>query len=432
VRGATPDVVVSSPARRAVETASLVAGATAFAGTLRTERRLYDQGVEGLAAVLRDLGSDVVCALVVGHDPAISRFLERIGGAHVGLPPGGLAELVIEGLEWSQIELGETRAQRVRLWRPHGRGHDGRDQPQQSRGRAGTKWFSAAADERVFDAAARAVAQKLEVVLARLAAVADASEEEGEAVRKLRVATRRAEAALRTFRDVLPRRATTRVRAHLRAVRDATNAARDADVLLSRLAALAPPAVVAELRADRHTAQHEVRALCRRLSGDAELARSMAALLRKLRDRRGNDATAMPAFGDCARARLTRSARRFFATVVPDPADVDQLHALRLRTKKLRYEIEILAGVLPIGVRDEAYPLLSELQDRLGDVNDCAVLSKRLRELARSMSAAIPAGSFDVLLREADAMLARSRAELAAWWTPERAEPLRRMIGEIA
>jgi CHAD domain-containing protein len=131
-------------------------------------------------------------------------------------------------------------------------------------------------------------------------------------------------------------------------------------------------------------------------------------------------------FGAWARTRLARAARSFSTAVVLDLTDIEQLHDLRLGAKKLRYEIEILACVLPVGVREEAYPILTELQRRLGEINDGAVMRDRLQRLSRSM----PANSLDVVLREVDAVLDRSRAELAAWWIPERLARVMREIRE--
>ena len=112
--------------------------------------------------------------------------------------------------------------------------------------------------------------------------------------------------------------------------------------------------------------------------------------------------------------------------------DVERLHDLRRRAKKLRYAIEVLAGALPTGVRTEAHPILSVLQERLGEVNDCAVIRQQLERLRGVMTESQPPTSFDALFREANDLLARSRAELAAWWTPERAEQLRGVLRDPA
>jgi hypothetical protein len=67
-----------------------------------------------------------------------------------------------------------------------------------------------------------------------------------------------------------------------------------------------------------------------------------------------------------------------FDEAVRDPANVRELHDLRIAAKRLRYTLEVLGSVLgPAAtlVEDEA----RALQDLLGEVHDCDVLVPRLQ-----------------------------------------------------
>jgi CHAD domain-containing protein len=72
-----------------------------------------------------------------------------------------------------------------------------------------------------------------------------------------------------------------------------------------------------------------------------------------------------------------------FDEAVRDPANIRELHDLRIAAKRLRYTLEVLGSVLgPAAtvVENEA----RALQDVLGEVHDCDVLAPRLqKELAR-------------------------------------------------
>lgn len=421
-----PDALVSSPARRAIETASTLAKSMGFQRAVELDEGLYRGGADGFRDALCKLPIEARCALVVGHDPTISQMVERLTGTSVGLPPGGLAALRIAVDEWARIASDGASATLVRLWRPRRHGDPSSARFVASRVPKRSKWTESADKDRVIDAAARAVKEKLEATLDCLADVTDGPTEDSERVHKLRVATRRAQAALRTFRDVLPPGATKRARELLRAIRQATDAARDIDVLFTRMESVVPVEVLAILRDRRQQALVTAQARCRQMSGEGELARAFGALVRKSHPRDKGDST--KPFPGWARTRLARSTLRFQRASAVDLADVARLHDFRLRTKKLRYEVELLASVLPTTVRTEAYPVLMELQERLGEVSDGAVMRKQLHGLSTESPISVSEAALALLLREAEAILERSLADLAAWWTTERAEKL---VGDL-
>jgi CHAD domain len=72
-----------------------------------------------------------------------------------------------------------------------------------------------------------------------------------------------------------------------------------------------------------------------------------------------------------------------FDAAVRDPANIRELHDLRIAAKRLRYTLEVLGSALgPVAAiaEDEA----RALQDLLGEIHDCDVLAPRLhKELAR-------------------------------------------------
>ncbi|MDX6560729.1 MAG: hypothetical protein QOD65_543 [Gaiellales bacterium] len=72
-----------------------------------------------------------------------------------------------------------------------------------------------------------------------------------------------------------------------------------------------------------------------------------------------------------------------FDEAVRDPANVRELHDLRIAAKRLRYTLEVLGDALgpSAAIAEEE---AKALQDVLGEVHDCDVLGPRLeRELAR-------------------------------------------------
>jgi phosphohistidine phosphatase len=92
-RGEVPDLVLTSPAVRALATAELAAEAGGWKATLREEPAIYEGGVDDLLALVAGLHAAVERVLVVGHEPTTSATIERLTGARVVVPTAALAHV---------------------------------------------------------------------------------------------------------------------------------------------------------------------------------------------------------------------------------------------------------------------------------------------------------------------------------------------------
>jgi phosphohistidine phosphatase len=92
--GIVPDVIVSSPLPRALQTAELVAAALGYRGVVEILPELApDEPVELAAEALERRGGFVAA---VGHEPGISALAGRLVGKSVGAFRKGQAMLVVE------------------------------------------------------------------------------------------------------------------------------------------------------------------------------------------------------------------------------------------------------------------------------------------------------------------------------------------------
>ena len=206
---------------------------------------------------------------------------------------------------------------------------------------------------------------------------------DAEDVHKLRVATRRARALIRTTRPLLGDRL-AELAGELKWLGAELGAVRDVDVLLARL-----ELEVEALDSDRAGGRKLVEALrAERESRRTRLLQALdsdrhPALLRALEDA----ILALPELdGDAqklargALQKLKRAADRLPA----EPTDAE-LHALRIKAKRARYagELAALAG----GTAVERYvDALKDLQDVIGEHQDLVVLEETVRGLARAGS----------------------------------------------
>jgi CHAD domain-containing protein len=276
------------------------------------------------------------------------------------------------------------------------------------------------------DAARQVLTVRLEVVRDGVAPARDHPDEDPEHVHQLRVATRRAGAALRIFADCLPEKAFRAARKALRRLRRAAGAARDWDVFLMALAELPWPAddkrrpAVDFLHgyavAQRAAAQETLRQACpdHPAEGARLLARTVAAVHRP----HGEAQT----LSDLARPWLGGLLRQLDAAAAADLDDYDNLHRVRILGKRLRYAMEVFADCFEPAFREEVYPEVKRMQGILGNVNDSHVAGGRLAELAGRLRQG-PAGQWqrlapglDALLRQHRRRLPRERRRFVEWW----------------
>ncbi|MFA6970804.1 MAG: CHAD domain-containing protein [Gallionella sp.] len=90
-----------------------------------------------------------------------------------------------------------------------------------------------------------------------------------------------------------------------------------------------------------------------------------------------------PNLCEFANKRLHQLARRYAnAGLGLHTLDAQQLHALRIYTKKLRYSAEFFASLYPVHQAKSYLAALGEMQELLGQINDIAVADRLLDDLA--------------------------------------------------
>lgn len=418
-----PVVVVSEALAPSLVTAATVAAAAGYEGPVLVAEA---GGVDALFRPLSETPANGGLALLVGGEAAIAACLEASGDTRGRLPPGGAAIVALP--RWPEQLVDLAAAREVELLRPRARA---------SRAGArsgGSKWLSLQGTETAGEAAIETLEDRFERTLRCVSALTeDSSWEDREPVRRLRVAVRRSQAALRVYRDLLPRRAADDVRRLLRRLRRSAGAVRDLDVAIgcleARVTAASAAVFLASMREQRSLARRELAQVVATMQRDGGLVRAMSALQLKTRRRAAAAPALRSPLRDWAATAIDQERQRFLrlaAGPVGDTWDAASLHGLRLATKKLRYAIEILADVLAPSVRISAYPLLEALQDRLGAAcdHDAALLVLERVGARKSDSAGEAAGGAGLVDVECE-LFESARREVAEWWTPDRRESLR-------
>ena len=101
------DLIISSPAVRALETAKAVAAAMGYEGEIRTDERLYMADDADFFRVLREVKAGVMHLMLFSHNPGIEMFAERVTGESFEKFPTSAYALIAAGDSWSHFKGGE-------------------------------------------------------------------------------------------------------------------------------------------------------------------------------------------------------------------------------------------------------------------------------------------------------------------------------------
>jgi phosphohistidine phosphatase len=95
-----PDLVLSSPARRARLSADLAAEAGSWPSPIIEDERLYPGSPGQVVQVVQERAAGIDRVMVVGHEPALSQTAHLLlGGASLRMATAAAACLAVEGWE---------------------------------------------------------------------------------------------------------------------------------------------------------------------------------------------------------------------------------------------------------------------------------------------------------------------------------------------
>ena len=288
------------------------------------------------------------------------------------------------------------------------------------------KWIEGIGPETtVTDAARRSLELRLAVVAHTLPLAAHLAEHDIEHVHRLRVATRRAAAALKLYRDWLPQKSARWIKKRLRQIRRAASEARDLDVLIQRLQSYsdtqAEP-IVRFLVEKRAAMQPNIVEAAEDMRRDDRFVRKAARLFSKIAPSENESEMASC---QCLRKWAPQQLAAFrsaFLELLPNGSDdIEALHQFRIRTKALRYAIELLAPAFEPQMRFVIYPAVEKLQERLGKVTD-HIAAIRLFTEWESHNAAQTVREAASLMDVEQAQEAADLRDFRDWWSSAQAD----------
>lgn len=92
-QGFNPDLIISSPAVRAQNTAEIIVRHLKYSGEIRTERTVYYEGTGEMLSMIQDFPAELNKVMIFGHNPTmenIVRFMLQMD-APFEMPTSGMA-----------------------------------------------------------------------------------------------------------------------------------------------------------------------------------------------------------------------------------------------------------------------------------------------------------------------------------------------------
>ncbi len=112
-----PQLIISSTAKRARQTAKLIAEAAQYEGDILLEPTLYEAGPMGYIKALQSIDESYQRVLLVGHNPGLEVLLEVLTGEARWLTTAALAWVELPISAWSEIQE-YVGGRLVSVWSP--------------------------------------------------------------------------------------------------------------------------------------------------------------------------------------------------------------------------------------------------------------------------------------------------------------------------
>jgi len=112
-----PELILSSPVRRAQETAGLLVETFDSACETIYMDRLYMAEPDIILETLMNLPDTVERVMVVGHNPGMECLMQLLTGQIASLPTAGFSNISLSIASWKELGR-KARGELIQLWRP--------------------------------------------------------------------------------------------------------------------------------------------------------------------------------------------------------------------------------------------------------------------------------------------------------------------------
>jgi phosphohistidine phosphatase len=106
-----PDLILSSPAKRALATATLIAeGITFPVDQIKTDNRIYHASDDELLSVVQSIDDSFDLVILFGHNPGLTEFANRLTESRIdNIPTCGILSCKLDVSSWQKVKWGKAQ-----------------------------------------------------------------------------------------------------------------------------------------------------------------------------------------------------------------------------------------------------------------------------------------------------------------------------------
>lgn len=101
-----PGLILSSPAKRAKQTAVLVKNSGKIESEIQYDERIYEANPQTLLQIISQINFDTDSVMIVGHNPGLEGLIRVLADEDQVMPTASLAVIDLEIENWSEIAAG--------------------------------------------------------------------------------------------------------------------------------------------------------------------------------------------------------------------------------------------------------------------------------------------------------------------------------------
>lgn len=105
-RGLQPELIISSPAKRAKQTAVLVKELAEVSRAVEFDERIYEASPLTLFNLIREFDDKFDAILTIGHNPGFEDLVRMLTGETLTMSTAALAKINLEIESWKDVETG--------------------------------------------------------------------------------------------------------------------------------------------------------------------------------------------------------------------------------------------------------------------------------------------------------------------------------------